>query len=322
MISQYQYSKGVIYCLIATISWGAMFPVMTSALTEIDPFTFTALRYSLAGVAFLVALVATERGREWSLTKRDISRLWLFGTAGFVGFQFLVFLGQQLVGREGALIASIMMATQPMLGLLVNWAFRKIAPPIYSALFILMSLSGVVLVITKGDVLNVIHQAQHYGAYMLIILGALCWVIYTVGAAYYPHLSPLQYTTSTTLLGLSSVFALNAILLGTKSIPVPSLHTLTSITPHLAYMSFCAGFVGVFTWNLGNRCLTPLNGVLFMDVVPITTFLISALGGIVPTTIQVIGAVLTGTALLLNNIYLRRRTLRRTVQVAARAVEK
>ncbi|HKQ08685.1 MAG TPA: DMT family transporter [Blastocatellia bacterium] len=320
MISPNQYSKGVLYCLIATISWGAMFPVMTSALTEIDPFTFTVMRYSLAGMAFLVALLIKERERAWNLTKRDIIRLWMFGTAGFAGFQFLVFLGQQLAGKEGALTASIMMATQPMLGLLVNWAFRKIAPPLYSVLFILMSLSGVLLVITKGDLLSVIHQPQHYGADALIILGALCWVIYTVGAAYYPQLSPLQYTTGTTLLGLSSVFALNAILLGTRVISVPSLHTLAFITPHLAYMAFCAGFIGVLSWNLGNRCLTPLNGVLFMDVVPITTFLISAVGGVLPSKVQVIGAVLTGMALIFNNLYLRHRNRPLQVPRPVRAV--
>lgn len=307
MTSQYQYSKGVLYCLVATISWGAMFPVMTRALTEIDPFTFTAMRYSIASVAFLLVLTVKERNRKWGLTRKSLVRLWLFGTAGFVGFQFLVFLGQKLAGREGALTASIMMATQPMLGLLVNWIFRRIVPPILSLLLILMSLGGVVLVITKGDVLNVIHQPQHYGADVLIIFGALCWVIYTVGGTYYPQLSPLQYTTSSTLLGLSSVFALDAVLLGTRSIPFPSMHTVIAIVPHLAYMAFVAGFIGVLSWNLGNRRLTPQNGVLFMDVVPITTFAISAVGGIVPTRMQVLGAALTGTALILNNLYLRAR---------------
>jgi hypothetical protein len=53
-----------------------------------------------------------------------------------------------------------------------------------------------------------------------------------------------------------------------------------------------------------------MNGVLFMDVVPITAFLVSALTGVVPMPAQITGATLTATALIMNNVYLRRRSLR------------
>ncbi|WP_269975583.1 hypothetical protein [Dickeya lacustris] len=57
-------------------------------------------------------------------------------TLGFAGFGFLVFLGQHLAGPSGALTASIMMATMPMLGLLTIWALKKTAlMPAPSALF-------------------------------------------------------------------------------------------------------------------------------------------------------------------------------------------
>ena len=52
--------QGAIYCLIATASWGAIFPVMTGALVRIDPFTFTSLRYLIAGAAFLAVLIFKE----------------------------------------------------------------------------------------------------------------------------------------------------------------------------------------------------------------------------------------------------------------------
>jgi hypothetical protein len=41
--------------------------------------------------------------------------------------------------------------------------------------------------------------------------------------------------------------------------------------------------------------------------VPITTFTVSALTGVVPSAGQLNGAGLSGTALILNNLYLRRR---------------
>jgi drug/metabolite transporter (DMT)-like permease len=123
------YTKGVLCCLAATLSWGAMFPVMTGALTRVDPFTLTSLRYSLAGAAFVLLVFAREGRAGLSLRGERAWLVWLLGSAGFGGFGFLVFLGQQLAGPDGALTASIMMATMPMLGILVNWALRKAAPP-------------------------------------------------------------------------------------------------------------------------------------------------------------------------------------------------
>ena len=155
---------------------------MTNALTRMDPFTFTTMRYGIAGIAFVIMLIAKEGLAGLNLKGERALLAWGLGSAGFVGFGFLVFLGQKLAGQGGALTASIMMATMPMLGILVNWVIRKVVPPMYSILFILASFCGVVTVITNGDFSSLIQNPQNYGANALIILGALCWVIYTVGA--------------------------------------------------------------------------------------------------------------------------------------------
>ena len=231
---------------------------------------------------------------------------WLFGTAGFAGFNFLMFLGQKMIGGEGALVASIIAATMPMLGLLVNWAVGKAKPSIYSFLFIPLSFCGVALVVTKGHFAGLVDSSPDFRADVLMIIGASCWVIYTFGATFYPKWSPLKYTTLTTGLSLVSMLAIDTILFASKLIPAPPADAVVSILPHLAYMAFCAGFVAVLSWNVGNKILTPLNGVLFMNVVPLTSFAISALQGLAPTTAQILGAGLTGLALIGNNLTSRR----------------
>lgn len=303
------YARGVLFCLIATFSWGCMFPIMTSALTRMDPFTFTTMRYGIAGIAFVIMLIAKEGWAGLSLKGERSFLAWGLGSAGFVGFGFLVFLGQKLAGQSGALTASIMMATMPMLGILVNWVIRKVVPPTYSILFILVSFCGVVTVITKGDFASLIQNPQNYDANALIILGALCWVTYTVGASLFPKWSPYKYTAVTTALGMTSVLTLNGLLYLAHIVPVPSASDFVFVIPHVLYMAFIAGFVAVLCWNFGNKILTPTNGTLFMDVVPITAFVISALLGVIPTEAQVVGACITGTALILNNIYMRRKMM-------------
>jgi len=63
--------------------------------------------------------------------------------------------------------------------------------------------------------------------------------------------------------------------------------------------------MGVLSWNSGNKIIGSLNGVLFMDVVPLTTFAISAWQGYRFSKAELAGATVTGTALVMNNIYQR-----------------
>lgn len=300
------YLKGLICCLLATVSWGAMFPVMTHALTRIDPFNFTTLRYSIAGIAFALLLMYREGRTAFRLKGERWGLAWLFGTFGFAGFGFLVFLGQHLAGPDGALTASIMMATMPMLGLLTIWVLKKNRPQARTFGFILLSFSGVVLVITNGNMLSVLHSPVSLTANLLLIAGALCWVLYTIGGSYFPDWSPVRYTTLTTLLGMISVAAIDLLLMLTGTISVPDAASVTSVIPHLLYMALVAGLMAVLCWNIGNSIITATNGVLFMDVVPVTAFIVSALNGVVPTHVQIVGATITATALILNNLSQRK----------------
>ncbi|KHN49372.1 DMT family transporter [Pectobacterium fontis] len=303
------YLKGLLCCLMATVSWGAMFPIMTQALLQIDPFNFTTLRYGIAGIAFALLLLFWEGPAAFRLKGERWGLAWLFGTLGFAGFGFLVFLGQHLAGPGGALTASIMMATMPMLGLLTLWALKKVRPKASTFVFILLSFSGVVLVITDGDVAAVLHSPVSLTANLLLIAGALCWVLYTIGVSYFPDWSPVRYTTLTTLLGMVSVVATDLLLMVTGTITVPGITAITSVIPHLLYMALVAGLMAVLCWNIGNRIITPNNGVLFMDIVPVTAFVVSALNGVVPTHVQIVGATITAAALVLNNLCQRKLSL-------------
>ncbi len=303
-----RYVTGIVCCLAATVSFGLMFPVMASALTHVDPFTFTSLRYAVAAIATLILLRVMEGPSGLRTNGQPIALAWFLGSLGFAGFGFLVFLGQQLAGRDGALTASIIAATQPLLGIFISAVASRLLPPRFTILFAALSFFGVALVITKGDIGGLLNTPHNYAANGLILLGMICWLIYTFGAARFTTWSPLKYTAITMALGLTSVIAINVILVVAHVIPLPQISDLTFVIPHFLYMSLIASLAGVLCWNIGNKILTPLNGVLFTNVVPITAFTVSAFTGVLPTGVQIIGACITVAALVLNNLYARFRT--------------
>jgi drug/metabolite transporter (DMT)-like permease len=307
------YLKGIGYCLVAALSWGAMFQVMAGALARIDPFSFTSLRYLVAGAIFALILIAREGWQSLRIGQERLWPAWIFGTAGFAGFNFLMFLGQQMEGASGALVGSIMAALMPVVSLLLSWAVHRVRPSAASFTFILLSLFGVMLVVTDGRLESLLARSTNLYADALMFVGVCCFVIYTFGAIAYPKWSSLKYTTISVGLSLTSMCAINVVLFALKIVPIPSPATIAFVAPHLAYMAFVAAGIGVLSWNLGNKLLTPLNGVLFINVVPITAFAISALVGHPPSLMQVLGAVLTCIALIGNNL-----CARRTVQFNAR----
>ncbi|WP_338559694.1 EamA family transporter [Erwinia sp. E_sp_B04_7] len=162
------------------------------------------------------------------------------------------------------------------------------------------------LVITHGSTADILNKPVNIIANLLLIAGALCWVLYTIGGSYFPGWSPIRYTTLTTLLGMISVLAIDIVLMLTGMISVPHSASVTAVIPHLLYMALVAGMMAVLCWNVGNMIITPTNGVLFMDIVPVTAFFISAMNGIVPSQLQIVGACITATALILNNLNQRK----------------
>lgn len=91
------------------------------------------------------------------------------------------------------------------------------------------------------------------------------------------------------------------------TIPRPAITVLPALLPYLAYMVLVAGVLAVLCWNLGNKIITPTNGVLFLDMVPLTAFAVEALAGTPIAAGQLLGAARTGAALVLNNLYQHRR---------------
>ena len=295
---------GVFLCLGAVLSWGGMFPVMGSALRTMNPFLFTGIRYTTAGLMFIAFLCWREGFGALRLEGRALA-LWVLGSLGFAGFGFLVFFGQKLAGPSGALSASVMMALMPMLSILINWLLRGIRPLRWSPLFVAMSFTGVLFVVTKGQFRALLLLQEHVVADLLILLGAACWVIYTIGAIWFPTWSAVRYTALTTALGVPTIWAVNVALAFTGNNPMVSGDAIVSLLPHIAYMVVVAGFIGVLFWNAGNKIVTPINGVLFMDVVPMTTFAISALRGYRFNAAELFGVSLTVSALVFNNVYQR-----------------
>jgi len=133
---------GVLFCLIAGMTWGAQFPIAGGMLKLIDPFYFTVLRYMAVSLILVLLLVVFEGAKALSFEGRA-RRVWFYGTMAFTIYNFLVFLGQKIAGPSGAVLASIMMALMPIISVLVMWVYKKSTPSTFTLGCIVVAFLGV-----------------------------------------------------------------------------------------------------------------------------------------------------------------------------------
>ena len=194
----------------------------------------------------------------------------------------------------------------PLIALSLQWITKNRRPQNYTFLCMFVALLGVMLVISKGNIELLFGAASHLSTNILMLCGVTCWVIYTNRGARFQSWSPLRYTTLTCLFGSISLIVIVTFLTYTNIVTMPSLRTVVSVRFELFYMSIIAGVIAVFCWNMGNRYISSINGILFMNLVPILALIGSIFRGYTVDKIEIAGAALTIIALLCNNLWQRK----------------
>jgi drug/metabolite transporter (DMT)-like permease len=287
--------------LTATLIWGGMFPIAAIALERVGPIHLTAIRYGVASVIFL-GLLALVEGRGALRYDGRFLRLFALGTLGFGGFNLLAYIGlAHTAPQNAALIAALM----PLLTALVLWQRSKQAPSRTTLSFIALALTGVALVISKGNPSSLL-EGGGLGGDLLVLLGALCWVRYTMGAADHPELSPLRYTALSAAAGTLSIVAIAALVGAVGWEATPSAGDVAARWWEFIYIVGAAAVVAVLAWNAAVRALGPQDTALFMNLVPVTTFAIEIARGYHPGAAEIVGAGITVSALVGANLAARR----------------
>jgi drug/metabolite transporter (DMT)-like permease len=297
--------------LVPAFGWGAMFPIADSAIKRVDPFHLTAIRYLLAAAGFLALLWAVEGIRALRLEGRGLE-LWAFGSAGIAGFNLLAFAGLEHTSPEHA---ALIVATSPLITLLVDAALARRAPRPVTLGFVLMALAGVLLVIGHGDPAAVLHGGVN-GGDLLVLAGTVSFVVYTFGARRFGGYTSLRYTALSATGGTLTVIAVTAFAAAAGWLTTPSAGDVGAIWWQLAYIVVIGALAAVLAWNEGVKRLGAPNAALFMNLVPVVAFTIAIVRGYHPEGMELAGAAITVAALVGANLTSRPQDTRRPASSA------
>jgi drug/metabolite transporter (DMT)-like permease len=295
---------GLSWSVLSILCWAPMFSVAKRTLPHLDAFALATARY-LVGVLLLVLLLVAVEGRDALRYQGKLAAATLFGLVGITGFNLCVWIGLAFTAPEHA---SIILALQTPLTALAVWLARGPRPAAFTLGCVAVAIAGVLLVVSKG---RLAVPAGSLLGDLLVLAGAVTWVIYTLAAGYFAGWSPLRLTTLTCIPGLAGLMLAHGVAIAAGWAGVPSGQAVASVAWQLAYFSICSVVLGVLGFNNAARRLGPLNTMLMLNVIPISVFGIEAALGRSFTALELAGAVVVIASLAANNLYLRGVSTRR-----------
>lgn len=281
--------------LLAAFFWAAVFHLGQYALTLMSPLSAAAWRFLIAA-ALLLPLVSLVEGWSWQALRRHALLLGVMSAVGVLGFNVSLFYGlRQTSPVNGALIVGVCPALTAMLAALLarrglQWA--EVAG-------LSLGLAGVAMVVSGGSWHTLAHLQLGRGD-ALVMLGALCWAVYSVLPRFLHGLSPLQVSAST-VGGGALLMALTAAAVSPDfPADLPARGWLA-----VAAMGVFGSALAYVLWNQGVRRLGASRAAVFMNFVPLFTALIGVLRGQALLWSQVGGAALVIAGVLVTSLLAR-----------------
>ncbi len=293
---------GAAFATATAVAWGGQFVVGKSALGTLSAFPLSTIRYAIASLLWLLVLVAVEGRGALRFDGRG-RRLFVLGSLGFAGFNLLAYTGLAHARPQSA---SLIVALAPLLTALVLWRRTRVRPSATTFALLGVALAGVSLVISGGHPTTIVSGSIGWGD-GLVLAGVFSFVLYGLGAAELPAFSPLRYTALTSGLGWLTLAGATAVATAAGLVALPSVHEVWSVAPQIAYLTIPGAFMAVLTWNAAIGMIGPQNAVLFVNLIPVTTFAIEIVRGYRPNAVELAGAAITIAALVASNLVARRR---------------
>jgi drug/metabolite transporter (DMT)-like permease len=302
-------AQGFAAVLATAILWGVQFPVAKDAFAAVDAYHVTAIRYALGTLLLIPLFVAQEgrtaldyRGRFWPAT--------VFGLVGMCVSPMLVFQGIAMSRPEHA---AVIVALQPSMAAIADWVLRGRRPANFTLACIAVAFIGVVAVVTKGHPTTMFGQGELAGD-LVILLGATCWVAYTMATENFRGWSALRFTVLTIVPGTIGCVVVTALLVWAGVATVPGTDALASVWWQLTYLTVGGIVISMICWNWGNQRIGALNTMLLLNSVPVVTFTVRVAQGHRFQAIELAGALVVVAALVANNLYLRRASARKATK--------
>ena len=251
-----------ILLVASSLFWsGNFFTGKVASLYDLTPFKLSFLRWTLA---FLLLLPFTYRKivEDFDKYKKNLSYLLVTSILGVTVFNSFTYLSLQ---TSMVINSSIMTSITPLLIILFSWLIFKTQTYFMQFFGIILSIIGVLLIISKANLINLINLNFTTGD-LWMLAAVFSWGLYSVLLKKIDStLSQLATLEVMIFFGLIFIFPFYIIESFHNSYLPKDLNEILMIS----YVAIFASITSFFAWNKGVSIVGANKASLFLHLIPV-----------------------------------------------------
>ncbi|WP_409303410.1 DMT family transporter [Peribacillus sp. SCS-155] len=279
----------LMFLILANLFWAGNYMFGKYVVEDMSPLQMTFSRWLIA-VFLMFPLAHFIERPNWKLVWREWKILVVMAVLGIIGYNFLLY---EALRFTTPMNASLVNSINPALIVLFAFLFLKEKISRTNIIGLAVSLLGVILVLTRGQIQKLLETNYNLGD-LLMLAAILVWTVYSIVGRRTKHIPPISATA------VSVVFALILLLpfILASGIQLPSQkESLIGII----YMGIFPSVGSFIFWNISVREIGPSKAGVYLNLITVFTAIFSLVMGQSITAVQIIGGILVFTGVYLTS---------------------
>lgn len=258
-----------ILLILTTLFWSGNFVISRGMHTEIPPLSLSFWRWVTA-LIILCSFASLQFFKQRKIVKKHLVFISVQGVLGVGVFNTLIYIAMQTTTAINAVLIN---SCIPVLIATCSWMLYGEMMTLRQYFGILISLSGVVLIIAAGKLATLMSVSFNHGD-ILVLAAAFVWALYSTNLKKYPaELHPFSYQIGIVISGLLVI------------LPFYLLEFFSGIHMHVTYASistilYVALFASVLAfifWNKAVRTVGANKAGPFIHLMPVFSSILAVI---------------------------------------------
>ncbi len=255
--------------VLTTLFWSGNFVLSRGMHADIPPLALSFWRWALA-LAIMLAFSSRIFVEQRAIVYRERRFIVTQGLLGVTGFNSLIYLAVQTTTAVNVVLIN---SCVPILIALCSLIIFKEPLSLRQWAGILISLSGVALIIVSGNLTSLVELEFNRGE-LLVLCAGLTWALYSVNLKRYPaDLHPFSYLQGIMIAGLIGILPIYLVELGMGyglSVTGPTLITIV-------YVAIFPSVLAFIFWNRAVRDIGANRAGIFIHLMPVFSSIMAIL---------------------------------------------
>jgi drug/metabolite transporter (DMT)-like permease len=260
--------KAYVYLIIATLCWGGNAVVGKLAVGHVSPMMLTMWRWIFA-CAIIFAISLPQLKRDWPVARKHLPLMIFLGAIGYTLFNALLY---NAVHYTSAINVTIEQAGIPFLIFLANFVFFRIRVSFAQILGFSLTLFGVALTVSHGDLTTLLSLTVNFGD-ALMVIAVIAYAAYTIVLRWRP---PVDWRTLMAIPALVALICTFPLVFWEYSAGTMMWPDASGWTAAL-YTGLFASLVAQILYIQGISHIGANRAGLFINLVPVFGTLLSVL---------------------------------------------